>query len=103
MCLGDASDVSPLDCDLTQDPKDAPGCVDDRVGIFVSPTGSDANPGTKEAPVQTLAKALQLTKTLKRLYICEGTYVENVVLGGGSSGRGLFVWRLRLQRLELLR
>jgi hypothetical protein len=90
-CPSDASDgPPPLMCDLTKDPKDSPGCVDDRVGIFVSPTGSDTNVGTKAMPVQTIAKAISLTMTLKRIYICEGTYAEDVSIAPPADGISLY-------------
>jgi len=83
-------DVAPLSCDMTKDPKDDPGCVDDRVGIFVSASGSDTNAGTKEAPVQTIAKALSLTTTLKRVYACAGTYAEDVSLSATTDGVSIY-------------
>lgn len=79
-CPNEAGPDGPpaLNCNLSVDPKDSLGCVDDRVGIFVSPTGSDTNPGTKEAPVQTITKGLAIVGTLTRVYICQGTYAEDV-------------------------
>lgn len=90
-CPQEASDgPGPLNCDTTTDPKDAPSCLDDRVGIFVSPTGSDTNAGTKEAPVQTITHALSLTATLKRIYVCEGTYAEDVVYSAAADGVSIY-------------
>src|SRR4051794_24634460 len=34
--------------------------------IYVSPTGSDANPGTQSAPVQTVGRAQALVRTLNQ-------------------------------------
>ena len=46
-------------CDVTQDPKDNPSCVNDAYGVFVDATnGSDSNDGTKAQPFKTIAKAL---------------------------------------------
>src|SRR2546421_9839903 len=75
-CPSDASDgPPPLSCDTTKDPKDSPGCLDDRVGVFVDgATGKDSNPGTKLQPFQTIGKALTSTGALTRVYVCEGTY-----------------------------
>ncbi|WP_394827594.1 DUF1565 domain-containing protein [Pendulispora albinea] len=80
----------PGDCTLTQEPKDNPACVDDRVGIFVSPLGDDANPGTKAQPVRTLGKAIQLANDKPRIYICEGEYNEAVTLDKAVSIFGGF-------------
>ena len=49
---------APAGCDLTKDPKDSLPCIDDGVGVFVSPTGADTNPGTKASPVKTIPAAL---------------------------------------------
>ena len=80
----------PLVCDTTKDPKDDPGCIDDRVGVFVSPTGSDANAGTKAAPFQTIGKALASVGTLTRVYVCEGTYGEDVSMAPPVDGVSLY-------------
>jgi hypothetical protein len=84
VCSGDASSDAPKDgitvdvkdCDLSKDPKDSPKCVDDQVGVFVSPMGSDSAPGTKAMPVQTIGKGFDLAKmkSLPRVYVCTGTY-----------------------------
>src|SRR5579885_3393380 len=69
---GDVVSEPPPGCDLTKDPKDAPACVADAVGIFVDGTsGADANPGTKEKPVATITHALSLvTSPQTRVYVC---------------------------------
>jgi parallel beta-helix repeat protein len=41
---------------------------------YVSPSGSDSNPGTDTAPFKTLAKALSILKAGNTLYIRGGTY-----------------------------
>ncbi|HEY6722420.1 MAG TPA: hypothetical protein VI197_00275 [Polyangiaceae bacterium] len=49
--------------------------------VFVANEGSDEADGTMEAPVQTLQHAVELASEQdKNVYICNGTYVENVVL-----------------------
>ncbi len=84
---GDASDGAPT-CDGTKGPSEDPCVVSESVGIFVDGTkGLDANDGTKAAPKKTLAAALTAAKTAgKRVYACEGTYGENVVIDGGVTG-----------------
>ena len=77
-------------CDPSKDPKDDPLCVSDALGICVSPNGDDAHPGTKELPVQTIAKAISLTETVKRIYVCEGTYAEDVSIAPPADGISLF-------------
>ncbi|HSQ65306.1 MAG TPA: hypothetical protein VLM85_18935 [Polyangiaceae bacterium] len=91
-CPPDASDgPPPLVCDTTKDPKDQAGCLDDRVGVFVDGAGgNDGNPGTKTAPVKTIAKALTLATTLTRLYVCEGTYAEDVTLDASHDGVSIY-------------
>src|SRR4051794_39026991 len=47
----DGEAPAPPGCDdLSKGPKDAPACIDDSVGIFVSPTGDDGADGTKSKP-----------------------------------------------------
>ncbi|HEY6724447.1 MAG TPA: hypothetical protein VI197_10455, partial [Polyangiaceae bacterium] len=49
--------------------------------VFVANGGSDEADGTMDAPVQTLQHAVELASEQdKNVYICNGTYVENVVL-----------------------
>ncbi len=76
---------APADCDLTKDPKDSPSCVDDGVGVFVSPTGSDSNTGTKASPVKTLATALTKLGGKPRIYVCEGNYPGSVEIKSSVS------------------
>jgi hypothetical protein len=45
---------------------------------YVSPAGSDANPGTQAAPFATLATALHALQPGDTLLVRGGTYVENV-------------------------
>lgn len=73
---GDGTFDAPKDCDTAKDPKDSPACVVDTVGVFVSAMGSDAAPGTKAMPVQTVGKGFDLAKMkgLPRVYVCAGTY-----------------------------
>ena len=84
---------APANCDVAKDPKDAPTCVVDGFGIFVDATnGKDSNTGTKEAPVQTMAHALDTAKSqnVTRVYVCEGTYAEDLVLDTAHDGISLY-------------
>lgn len=90
--LNDTGVDAPPGCDLTKDPKDSLPCVDDGVGIFVDATnGKDTNAGTKAAPMQTIGAALGKTNTQHaRVYICEGTYAEDVTLDASHDGVSLY-------------
>ena len=46
--------------------------------IYVSPEGSDENNGSYDAPVKTLAKAIELSKG--KIYLLAGTYTINATL-----------------------
>lgn len=56
-------------------------------GVFVSTTGSDSNPGSQAAPVQTIAHALDLALMKgKFVYACtDGEFKESVTLKAGIS------------------
>ncbi|MDB4944532.1 MAG: hypothetical protein JWP97_4066 [Labilithrix sp.] len=69
---------APAGCDLTAAPKDSTACVDDSVGIFVSPSGSDGATGSKSAPLKTITAALGKLGGKPRVYVCEGAYAEAV-------------------------
>lgn len=93
----DASSDSPPDvrpdvagCDLAKEPKDSLPCLDDSIGVFVSPTGSDSNDGTKAKPVATLGKALAIVANKPRIYVCEGTYAEDLTINKSVSMYGGF-------------
>lgn len=70
------------------------GCDRPELVFFVSPSGSDTNPGTQEQPFATLGKAHGLAKYQagkQPVTIClrEGTYYlsEPVVIAGPQSGK----------------
>lgn len=73
-----------------EDPADGP--VAEHCGVWVSSTlGQDSGPGTQEAPVQTLAKAIALAQAGSgRIYACGETYAEPVSLPSGISLFGGF-------------
>ena len=54
---GAEAEVAPSGCDPTKPPHDESCVIDDAFGIFVSPAGSDANPGSKSAPVRSIGHA----------------------------------------------
>lgn len=68
-------------CDLSLDPKDSPKCIVDAAGVFVDATnGLDSNDGSKAKPVQTIGSALAKAAGKPRVYVCEGTYAEDVLV-----------------------
>ena len=70
-------DPPPPGCDTPNEPlKNPEKCLVDSFGAFVSPTGDDANPGTKAKPFKTIGKALGAGKS--RVVVCEGTYAESL-------------------------
>ena len=73
---GDGGVVIPATCDLTKSPKDSPSCVDDGVGIFVSPSGKGGATGKKADPLRSIAEAVAKAAAdgKPRVYVCEGSY-----------------------------
>ncbi len=84
---GGAPDVGPQCID---DPQAA--LVVDDCGIFVSSSlGDDKNPGTRDAPVHTIAHALELAGEAKpRVYACAELFQEAVVMPSGLALFGGF-------------
>lgn len=62
---------------------------------YVSPTGSDSNPGTLAAPFATFGKAqsaMRASSTIKTTYLRVGTYTPSaVVVGGGPTTTALYL------------
>jgi hypothetical protein len=83
---------APPGCDLTKDPKDSTACVDSGVGVFVDSFKSDNNDGSKVNPVATIAKGLSLAKQkgLPRVYVCEGTYGEDIRVDASLDGISIY-------------
>jgi hypothetical protein len=76
---GGTVDPPPAGCDTPNEPlKNPEKCLVDGLGVYVSPTGDDANPGTKAKPVKTIAGALKLENVQKRILMCEGEYGGSV-------------------------
>ncbi|CAN5182668.1 hypothetical protein BH09MYX1_BH09MYX1_37310 [soil metagenome] len=86
-------DISGGGCDASKTP-DQGGCdVSDAAGIFVSTaSGADTNPGTKAAPFKTVQAGVNAAKkdALRRnIYVCEGTYDEQLLLDEAAEGLAL--------------
>jgi hypothetical protein len=96
-CAGNAcpgkGDPPPAQLDDCHNATDAPGCLDDALAFFVSGAKGDdgAGDGTKAKPFKTLTTALgKITDAKRRIYICEGTYDEDIVLEAKHAGVSLF-------------
>lgn len=75
------ADATPPGCDGSKEQKDQAACLNDDFAIFVAPTGKPDSPGTKLAPVNTLARATELAVAARqRIFVCDGTYDERVIL-----------------------
>ncbi len=73
--------VVPTNCDLGADITASPACIDDGIGVFVDGgVGKDTNLGTKMSPFKTIGKAIAAAGAKPRLYVCAGTYPEDVSL-----------------------
>lgn len=54
--------------------------------VFVAPTGEDKAAGTRSAPVHSINRAIALAMVNKSaVYVCDGTYTENVFIKQGVS------------------
>jgi hypothetical protein len=88
---GAEAEAAPSGCDPTKPPHDEPCVIEDTFGIFVSPAGSDVNPGSKSAPTQTIGRAMDLAKAAgKRVYVCDGSYPEQLVVGSSRDGVNVY-------------
>lgn len=85
----DASDGAA--CDLAADPSTAPCVVDDAYGVFVSAGASAGGTGLKASPYNTIAAAIGAAATgSKRVFVCAGTYAEQLVVGAASDGIAVY-------------
>ncbi|AUX48898.1 uncharacterized protein SOCE26_104410 [Sorangium cellulosum] len=87
-------------CDSALSPAEDVCVLQDRLGIFVAPSGNDLNPGTRVAPVKTLSKAIELAARGKmRVYACADAFHEpidvrpGVALFGGLACRDQWQWK----------
>ncbi|MBS2011993.1 MAG: hypothetical protein JST00_03835 [Deltaproteobacteria bacterium] len=92
---GPAIDATPPGCDPTKEQKEQEACLNNDFAVFVSTLGRPDATGTKEAPVNTVKRALEIVGGAKqRIYVCEGTYDERISLKvpvslyGGLSCQG---------------
>lgn len=74
------SAVVPPGCKPELDPKDSAPCVVNDYGVFVAPNGKADAPGTREAPVNSVANALKKLGNKPRIYVCKGSYPETIEL-----------------------
>lgn len=77
---GDGGRVPPPRCDPAADAKDSPACASDDYALFVDGNSGDdtTGKGTRLAPFRTIGVALTKLDGRPRVYICEGTYAEQV-------------------------
>lgn len=61
------------------------------VDIYVSPTGDDSNPGTRAAPLLTIAKAAGMANPGDRIVLLDGTFDSTTQAGFGGPGDGVDV------------
>src|SRR5581483_8717479 len=83
---------APPGCDLSVEPMNSPKCVDDTVGVFVSPTGKPTGAGTKADPVDTITTALTKLGAKPRIYVCNGDYKDSAVVAVPVAIYGGFAW-----------
>lgn len=84
--------VSGGGCDSSKSAAQGGCAVDDTDGYFVSPTGSDAASGAKATPFLTIGKGiLAAAGNAKQpnVYVCAGTYPENLVIQNAPAGVAL--------------
>ncbi|WP_410767761.1 hypothetical protein [Fontibacillus sp. BL9] len=61
---------------------------------YVSPQGKDTNPGTMEAPIASIQKAIELVKPGGTVFLLEGVYHQTVSINkSGSSDQGYITLR----------
>ena len=88
-CAGDAClvvDTSGCGADPT-----TPRCLNEGTAFFVSPSGTDQGEGTRARPFATLGAAIaRLDPAHRRIYVCEGTFREDIKLTSAQAGVGIF-------------
>lgn len=77
---------SAIACDDTRSPVNEMCRVSEEVAIFVSPTGDNTHAGTRDAPLETLTKAIELAAAAgKAVIACTGTFQENITIRGDTQ------------------
>lgn len=80
-------------CDGTALPENEPCVIEERYGVFVSPTGSADGDGSRSNPLRSLNDALLLAaQTERRVYACStsGGFEENIQATSATDGVELF-------------
>ncbi len=81
----------PPDCNGDALPTENTCTIHEAYGVFVSTGGSDVDPGTRARPLRTINAALQgAAASGRRIYVCAGTYAENIIFAEGLSVFGYF-------------
>lgn len=69
-------------------------CLDESTSLFVSKaSGNDQDPaaGTRDKPLKSLGAALtKIDQAKRRIYVCEGTYPEDITLNASHSSVSIF-------------
>ena len=89
---GDSGDGGPVTDPCLANPT-SPDCLDENKALFVSnPKGNDQDAlGTRKKPFKTIGAALaKIDAARRRIYICAGTYQEDLSLDATHSGVSLF-------------
>ncbi len=71
------------------------GVLRAQTTIYVSPSGSDTNPGTVSQPLQTISKAMSVAAAGTTIYLRGGVYNISSTLGAavsGSAGNSINLW-----------
>ena len=81
-------------CDPTALPSEATCVIDEKYGVFVSPSGSDTlGDGSRKLPYATLSQAMSAVAADKRrIYACAdgGTYADTINIGTSLDGLSFF-------------
>jgi hypothetical protein len=87
----DADDGSTIVPGCEKTPQESADVIQEKCGVFAAPSGDDGAAGSREAPYRSLAKAIAQAKAQKkfRVYACNGTFDEYVVLDAASEGVSL--------------
>lgn len=92
-------------------PVGGPAVSDDlteKLGVFVTPSGSDNGDGTRARPLARIQPAIELGKKLgKRVYVCTGEYREALVVADSISVIGGLdcsssIWRTGAPRTRVV-